>query len=206
MAKFLQIWSHWAFHKYNSIRLGRYKPSSPVSCCARKKHGKEDNIFSQTCHFSDLCILCLRVGQWCHETVGEQICTGRPGACSIKLILHNLRPFCRKLRNFYNLWANLRSKFGRNNKSVIYGSVKFYGIGPRTPARGVVFTLLFVISELGPGHNVPIDFVVKFLCGPPLECGLIFDVREGFNKLIFKCLWQLGTNTAKAYFATIQLA
>ena len=123
-------------HKYNSIRLGRYKPSSPVSCCARKKHGKEDNIFSQTCHFSDLCILCLRVGQWCHETVGEQICTGRPGACSIKLILHNLRPFCRKLRNFYNLWANLWSKFGRNNKSVIYGSQKFYGIGPR-PTRMV---------------------------------------------------------------------
>ena len=30
---------------------------------------------------------------------------------------------------FCNLWANLQSKFCRNCKSVIYGSVKFYGIG-----------------------------------------------------------------------------
>ena len=54
------------------------------------------------------------------------------GPVPYNIFLRNLRPFCRKLRNFYNLWANLRSKFGRNYKSVIYGSVKFYGIGPRT--------------------------------------------------------------------------
>ena len=54
----------------------------------------------------------------------------RIGACSIKHFSCNLRPFCRKLRNLYNLWANLWSKFGRNYKSIIYGSVKIYGIGP----------------------------------------------------------------------------
>ena len=53
-----------------------------------------------------------------------------PGAYPIKLFLHNLWPFSHKLQNFCNLWANLRSKFGCNYKSVIYGSVKFYGIGP----------------------------------------------------------------------------
>ena len=35
-----------------------------------------------------------------------------------------------KLQNFGKLRANLWSKFGSNSKSVIYGSVKFYGTGP----------------------------------------------------------------------------
>ena len=32
--------------------------------------------------------------------------------------------------NFLKLLANLRTKFGRSYEYVIYGSVKFYGIGP----------------------------------------------------------------------------
>ena len=31
---------------------------------------------------------------------------------------------------FLKLWANLQPKFGRNHKYIIYGSVKFHGIGP----------------------------------------------------------------------------
>ena len=54
------------------------------------------------------------------------------GACSITFFLHNLRQNGRKLQNFGNLRANLQSKFGRNYKSVIYGSIKFYGTGPST--------------------------------------------------------------------------
>ena len=37
------------------------------------------------------------------------------------------------------LRTNLRSKFGRKYKSIIYGSVKVYGIGPRAPAQECLF-------------------------------------------------------------------
>ena len=71
-----------------------------------------------------------------------------PGACSIKFFLRNLRPFCRKLRNFCNLWANLSSKFCRNYKFVIYGSVKFYGIGPwRAKLERSLFKVLWRMTK-----------------------------------------------------------
>ena len=71
--------------------------------------------------------------------VGQiQYCkTGDQGPFPYNFFLCNLRPFCCKLRNFCNLWANLWSKFGRNHKSVIYGSVKFYGTGPWTDRETV---------------------------------------------------------------------
>ena len=52
------------------------------------------------------------------------------GLCSIRLFIYKVRPFCCKLWNLGKLWANLLAKFGRSYKSVIYGSVKFYGTGP----------------------------------------------------------------------------
>ena len=42
----------------------------------------------------------------------------------------NLRPFGRNLPNITILRRNLLSKFGLNYKSVIYISLKIYGIGP----------------------------------------------------------------------------
>ena len=52
------------------------------------------------------------------------------GLFSIRLFICKLQPFCCKLWNLGKLWANLLAKFGRSYKSVIYGSVKFYGTGP----------------------------------------------------------------------------
>ena len=141
LAILIFFWSHWSCYTIFSISNSEYaklklisqseavdryhsSPASAIKIAPRKK------------------LSLLYGGKFWLDQINKSLTQFRfghcyiSGACSIKLILHNLRPFCRKLRNFYNLWANLWSKFGRNNKSVIYGSQKFYGIGPR-PTRMV---------------------------------------------------------------------
>ena len=56
----------------------------------------------------------------------------------------------------FKLWVNLQSKFGSNYKSVIYGSVKFYGICPRTS----LVTAKWVLVSMS-GENVQIFGIQK---------------------------------------------
>ena len=64
--------------------------------------------------------------------------------------------FAVNYRIFFNLWANLRSKFGHNYKSVIYRSVKFYGIGPSCTVVLLLTNWVSFLPWLSPDPTTPI--------------------------------------------------
>ena len=93
---------------------------------------------------------------------------------------------------FLKLWANLRSKLGQNYKSVIFRSVKFYGIGPwlrfsfdqilgnNIEKTIVQFELLYWLA-IGSGG----DFKNAILC---------FNQKKENQVTWLGTLWQLNTD------------